>query len=652
METLLMRKENLKMAWKEFVNHGKIDSKIRPVIAESWMKCRAINIDPLIFRIQRMDPKTIEKELYEQRHLIETSVSIMKNLFDFVQGTSFLISLANSKGMILEIVGEENIVKKAGIHVGDIWSEESVGTNSIGLSIIHRKPFQVFASEHFLKSSHEWTCSSAPIFNGDNNLIGVLTMTGECNKVHLHTLGMVVAGVNAIENSLRMQKSIKQIAISDAYKSAIMESIDEGIIALNTNRTVNHINSTARRILKIDSPASEIIGRPLPQTIGSKHSLSKKIDKCFTMPDDETFFIDEGSFTVTHRRIYSMDSVVIGLVLVLREMKMMKNLVNRMVGARASYTFNDLIGKNEGFLESITLAKAAADSVSNVLLLGESGTGKELFAQAIHNASPRRSGPFLAINCAALPRGLIESELFGYAEGAFTGAKKGGNPGKFELADGGTLFLDEIGEMPLELQSILLRVLQENSIVRIGGKEIIQVDVRIIAATNKDLLEETKMGNFRRDLYYRLNVLTINIPPLRERKEDISVLAVHFLNLLNQRLNKNVKFISREVFDLLTSYHWPGNIRELQNVMERAINITLGSTISPSSLPKNISSPNKNNLNNLNNNLSETPLKEYEKQLIVSLLEKHNGNRAKVAKILGVSRTTLYRKIDEYNINT
>ncbi|HBV96011.1 MAG: hypothetical protein JL50_05195 [Peptococcaceae bacterium BICA1-7] len=648
METLETRKESLKKAWEAFVADNTIDSTVRPVIAESWVRCKDLRINPNVFRIQRMAPDTIEKELFEQQQLIDTSLSIMKNLFDFVQGTGFLISLANSSGMILDIVGEDKIVKKAGVHIGDSWTEESVGTNSIGLSLLTRAPIQVFAAEHYLRSSHEWTCSSAPIFDENGNILGALTMTGECDKVHLHTLGMVVAGVNAIKDNLQMQKSFKQIAISNAYKTALMESIDEGIMALNTDGTVSHINSTAKRILNVERPDEEIVGTPFREVMGSSHPLSDRFEKCFKISNGDTFFVDEGSFTVTHRLIYSRNNDIIGMVLVLREMKMMRKLVNRMVGARARYTFNDIIGNNTRFKEAIRLAKAAGNSISNVLLLGESGTGKEIFAQSIHNAGPRKSGPFLGINCAALPRGLIESELFGYAEGAFTGAKKGGNPGKFELADGGTLFLDEIGEMPLELQAILLRVLQENSIVRIGGKEIIPIDVRIIAATNKDLLKEVRMGNFRRDLYYRLNVLTINIPPLQERKDDIDILAMHFLNILNQRLNKDVKIISKEVFDIFSSYHWPGNIRELQNILERAINITSVSTISPASLPEFMLSSGGHQKNMVIS--SQVPLKEYEKQLITSLLEEHKGNRAKVAKTLGISRTTLYRKIDEYNI--
>ncbi|MCL4442129.1 MAG: sigma 54-interacting transcriptional regulator, partial [Firmicutes bacterium] len=214
-----------------------------------------------------------------------------------------------------------------------------------------------------------------------------------------------------------------------------------------------------------------------------------------------------------------------------------------MVGARAKFTFDDLIGKNAAYLKTVQLAKTAANSSSNVLLLGESGTGKEVFAQAIHNAGCRANEPFIAINCAALPRDLIGSELFGYTEGAFTGAKKGGSPGKFELADGGTIFLDEIGEMPLEMQANLLRVLQEKTLVRIGGQQVIPVNVRVIAATNRNLMEEVEKKNFRSDLYYRLNVLTINMLPLRNRKDDILPLTSFFIEKINRRLGREVNVI-------------------------------------------------------------------------------------------------------------
>lgn len=639
--------ESLEKAWNLFVTTGSINSAVvRPVIAESWKRIKGSGRNPYLYKFQCLESTQIQNELSYNRQLIETSLPVMKNLLSFVEGSGFLISLTSNKGMILDLLGDNGLIKRSGIHRGDLWTEESVGTNAIGLCLITKEPIQVMGSEHYIQLTNTWTCSSAPIFNENQNLIGVLTMTGEWNKVHLHTLGMVVAGVNAIENNLRMQRSYNEVIVSDAYKTAIMESIDEGILALNRDMTISHINNSAKKILRITEPAEKTNAHPIDKVIGANHPLIAEIEKCFKYSNKETFLIDKGSFTVCSKLIKNQNSKIIGLVLVLREMKMVKNLVNRMVGARASFTFDDLIGNNDQFVSAVKFAKTASKSPSTVLLLGESGTGKEIFAQAIHNLSNRKFGPFLAINCAALPRTLIESELFGYAEGSFTGAKKGGNPGKFELADGGTLFLDEIGEMPLEVQAILLRVLQENSIVRIGGKEVIPINVRVIAATNRNLVEAIKDGNFRGDLFYRLNVLSISIPSLRERPDDISELAKHFLLKLNPRLNKNVIHINPKVLELFKNHHWPGNIRELQNVLERAVNVASSDSIEPSDLPDFILGSEQNTIKH-----AAMPLEKYEKQLIVSLMEEKKGNRTKVAQALGISRTTLYRKLFEYKIS-
>lgn len=639
--------EYLKKAWNLFVTTGEINSTvIRPVVADSWKRCKKSGKNPYLYKVQRMEPAQLKKELSDNRQLIKTSLPVMKNLLRFVEGSGFLISLASSKGMILDILGDNRVIKKSRVQRGDIWTEKSMGTNSVGLCLITKKPIQIMGAEHYIQICNTWTSSSAPIFNEDQKLIGVLTMTGEWNKVHLHTLGMVVAGVNAIENSLIMRKYINEVIVSDAYKTAVMESIDEGILALNSDMTISHVNNAAKNILKIVEPTEKIVGQPIKQILGKEHPLISEIERCIKHNHKEIFLKDKGNYTVTSKLIKDQNTNIIGLVLILREMKMVKKMVNRMVGARASFTFNDLIGNSDLFLSAIDLAKTAAKSPSNVLVLGESGTGKEMFAQAIHNLSDRSSGPFLAINCAALPRTLIESELFGYAEGAFTGAKKGGNPGKFELADDGTLFLDEIGEMPLEVQAVLLRVLQENAIIRIGGKEVIPINVRVIAATNKDPLEQIKNGHFREDLFYRLNVLSIYIPPLRDRPNDLPTLAKHFLTKLNQKLNKNVTHISPEVVEVLKNHNWPGNIRELQNILERAVNVAKSDTIKISDLPDYILGSEQNTTKP-----AIMPLEKYEKQLIISLMQENKGNRTKVAKTLGISRTTLYRKLNDYKIS-
>jgi len=351
-------------------------------------------------------------------------------------------------------------------------------------------------------------------------------------------------------------------------------------------------------------------------------------------------------------------------VIILRPIKEVHSLINRFSGTGATFSFNDIITGDPVMLQLINDARTVASSMNHVLIQGESGTGKELFAQAIHNESPRARGPFLAVNCGAIPRELIGSELFGYKEGAFTGAKKGGSPGKFELASGGTIFLDEIGDMPFEQQVALLRVIQEKTITRLGGHDEIPVDVRIVCATNKDLVSEMKKGNFRNDLYYRLNVINIKIPPLRERREDIILLFRHFVKQAEARFDKNIKEINPDVFDFLLNYDWHGNIRELQNVVERMLNVMQGPTLEIEHLPVEV----KGFFSNIEpdasgktgehqritikeaRELNKKLMAESEKKHIMKLLGDYNGNISRIAAAMGISRKTLYKKMEYYQI--
>lgn len=322
---------------------------------------------------------------------------------------------------------------------------------------------------------------------------------------------------------------------------------------------------------------------------------------------------------------------------------------NRKTTSTVSYDFSDLVGKSAVIKEALGLAKMAAKSDLPVLILGESGTGKEMVAQAIHNNSHRKNGLFIAINCGAFPRELINSELFGYVEGAFTGAKKGGYIGKFEAANKGTLFLDEIGDMPLELQVTLLRVLQEKKITKIGDYQPIPVDVRIITATNKDLVSEISWaGTFRSDLYYRLNALTIMLPPLRERQEDIPELAMYFLEEIKKLHNdKRVATVDEDVINLFMNYSWLGNVRELKNVIERAYYFAEGKdAILKEHLPRQFQTL-KNRLPT--GNYTQT-IDQAERDTIIKALEQNHWNIKQTAETLGIARSTLYRKIDNYKI--
>lgn len=316
----------------------------------------------------------------------------------------------------------------------------------------------------------------------------------------------------------------------------------------------------------------------------------------------------------------------------------------------SKYTIDDIIGQSTHILHLKERVIAAAKTKSTVLILGETGTGKELVAHAIHRLSSRRHQPFVRINCAAIPENLLESELFGYEQGAFTGAIKGGHPGKFQVADGGTIFLDEIGDMPLSLQAKILRVLQEREIEKIGGRFPIPVDVRIIAATHCNLLELVKANKFRQDLYYRLHVIPIQMPPLRAHREDIPLLVDYFLGKLADEFNMEKPKVEREFMKALYDYHWPGNVRELVNVLEMAVSLSNG-VITREHIPMHILEQ-QSGLNDRNEESAglRAHADEAEREAILKAMEMYRGNKIKVAEALGISRSSLYNKMKRYNI--
>jgi transcriptional regulator with PAS, ATPase and Fis domain len=323
---------------------------------------------------------------------------------------------------------------------------------------------------------------------------------------------------------------------------------------------------------------------------------------------------------------------------------------------RARYTFDDAIGNSTKLRHAKDAAKRLAASASPILLMGESGAGKEIFAHAIHQASPRKDRAFVRVNCASIPNELFESELFGYKAGAFTGALKSGKQGKFELAHRGTIFLDEIGEMPLALQAKLLRVLQEKEIEPLGSEGPRMIDFRVIAATNRDLEERVRDGYFRRDLFYRLNVISFQLPSLREMKEDIPTLAEHFMVKLNGQMGSSVLEIDPEVMEIFRGYDWPGNVRELENVMERALALCQGPTLKPEHLPENIlqgamaSAFKEPKRQELDGGLLQVAASNVQKEQLLAALQRTGGNRTEAAALLNIHRTTLYFRLRKYGL--
>lgn len=645
--------DNLKDAWLAFINgHEFGHGSIRPMIRRSWERCKASGISPF----QKVVPKVLNaQKVYELREInkkiLEPSRPVMRTLYDFVSGSGFVVAISDSQGVILEIFGDTDVItsfEKGNFVVGADWSELTAGTNGIGTCLIEKHPLQIISYEHYCICAQGTTCSSAPIHDHNGVLVGAIDMSGSFEKVHPHTLGMVVAGAKAIERQMVMEKAREERDRSNEVREAVMESISEGLLATDREGIVININKAAAGILRIQPNAA--LGKPIRKILQSKERDWDDVLSGNKFITDQERDVETScgnlKLIISSRPVRRKTKQYEGVVLVVNEISRARKIAQRISGAVARLTFDDLVGSVPLFRESISLAKMASGTDSTVLLLGESGTGKDILAQAIHNASSRAAGPFVAINCGAIPRELIASELFGYMEGAFTGAKRGGSPGKFELADGGTIFLDEIGDMSTELQTTLLRVLEQKTITRIGGSTVIPVNVRVISATNRELLREIELGNFRRDLYYRLNIVNIRLVPLREREPDIRNLFEYFLNSLGRQMGKPIYSVSDQIWPYLEAYNWPGNVRELQNTVERALHLVKDGSVELEHLPKEIRTT-KITSYNLDNFV---PVANYEKEIITELMEKTQGNISQVASQLGMARTTLYRKINKYGL--
>lgn len=641
--------DNLKRYWRNFIKRGVESENIRPTVLASWKRSIEYGVDPYRKRVTNvLDQNKLEQLRSKNKKFIEISKPVLQNLCDFIANSGFVIALSDADGIIMEIMGDitfKNIVVNDGFVEGADWNEKTAGTNAIGTALFTGHPIMLYSYEHFCIGSQQAACCCAPIKNIDGKIIGAVNMSGDFKNLNNHTLGMVVITANAIENVLRIIHEEQKYQIANAYKNILIDSISDGVIATDTNGVITHINRIAAHILGV---GTDVHNRHIKNILPPNNSKFINIFSSDTFVTDEDIgiYTTEGlvKVTVTSRRIVS-DLKCNGIVVVMNELKRAKKIAHRFSGAIAKLTFDNLLGENTAFIESKKMAYSASSCSSTVLLLGESGTGKDVIAQAIHNKSARRNGPFVAINCGALPKELIASELFGFVDGAFTGARRGGNPGKFELADGGTLFLDEIGEMPLELQVNLLRVLEEKACSRIGGTEVVPLDVRIIASTNRNLLQLIAEGGFREDLYYRLNVIAIQTIPLRERKDDIPMLVKHFYKQIKGQ-HFDEKPIPDEYIHALQTYNWPGNIRELQNVIERSISLSDDGIPKLKYLPDEVKSSGKQ----INNGTKQ--IQNMEKELILHLIDLHKGNLTKVAFEMGVARTTLYRKLNKYKIDT
>ncbi|OPX94701.1 MAG: Limonene hydroxylase [Pelotomaculum sp. PtaB.Bin104] len=630
-------------AWRLFSEQNVVlEGVLRPEIERSWKRSKAMGLNPWTAPLPPISFEAIDWLLNENRDLLKLAQPIMHYIY--ATSSKFyldnIVCLISKSGIIINKIKNNDPYLSV---IGRRTDEEHVGTTPGSVILKEEKPYAVGGYENYMNYFQTLFGGGSPIFNSSGEIMGVLGLFNPFGKIPEQPLDMIITAASIIEDSLRSEDSSRchTDENSPAFTSLLNQPYHNALL-INSEGYVVNANDRCAEIF--DIPFRNIVG---------KHFKELKIDLnhlLTTEPTPENFEIRLNGYPIpcvldNCSKVKGFNKIEHYLLLFSEDLdkRVLKKTINVPVDIN-TLTFNDIIGVSDSFGNVLRLAYKAAEVTAPVLIEGESGTGKDLLAHAIHNAS-KRTGQFIAINCGAIQPSLLQSELFGYEEGSFTGAIKGGKPGKFELAEGGTLFLDELGEMPLNMQVNFLRVLQDNTITRVGGSKSIKYDVRIIAATNVSLREAISNRTFRKDLYYRLNVINIKIPPLRERIEDIAPLSTYLVNSISQRMGIDRVIITPEVLSIFQRYHWPGNIRELSNVIENALIFTNNNKITPALLPDSI-------IDEIDKKIVENKMDRSEKEVIIQTLTLHNGNITKAAKDLGITRNTLYRKIDRFHIKT
>lgn len=606
--------------WKKFIDEGVFDSnRINERISESWHRCRQANVNPYMNKGQKILSSNVFQEQKKKSEIfLDIALPQIQNMRKTIDELQMMALLIDPDGYVLSLSGNKQTLKRAK-HINFIegvkWTEAAVGTNAIGTALEIEEAIMISGTEHYSVASHSWSCAAAPIHNDDGKLIGVLDFSCPIEFSHPYMLGMVTSIAHAIERecSIRVHQ--------------------------------NELHLIHRFLDVIDSDEQVVICNHRDVIVSASKSVRERINNWSRMKLEE--LMHHGLETKLEIPVYSNERMI-GKCMYLKK--------NKQINTYSAFafikgiTFSGVTGTSKAFQHTLEEIKLVSPTDASVYVCGETGVGKEYVARAIHENSPRKDGPFIAVNCGSLPKELMESELFGYVEGAFTGARRQGYKGKFEQAHGGTLFLDEIGEVSPEMQVALLRVLQERTITPIGSSKEVPVNIRIITATHKDLLRLVEEGKFRQDLYYRLHVYPLYVPSLIERKEDISYFIQHFC----ERKNWNVVF-PKSICNQFLQHTWPGNIRELVNVLERIYILSQGREICEKQVAFLLQTMmgNQQQLELQVENKTEHPLNFREKiqrDSMIEVLQKTNGNVSLATKLLDVPRSTFYKRMQKYKL--
>lgn len=644
-------------AWEAFVTDGEDQdcSNVRSIVHDSWMRCKSLGLDASGTGAPLRNDQDYLHQLRDENHDLLTaaasSLAMLKHLLD---NTSAMILLTDRDGVILESFGDSKTVEAGrDIHleVGGGWNESSAGTNGIGTALRTGKPVLIHAAEHYCQDVKAWTCAASPIFEPfDGSVVGVVDLSGPTEIFQRHNMTVPVIAARQIEQILHRRGSDERMQLMQAcLNSAPAINNGDGLVVLDRQgRVVCHKNAPA---ISGDDRAGRLL--KTGETLFAASAGMSEEDIAAALPDD---------FDPQMIKPLRVDGKICGTVLVF------ENRRRTVVGAvveKAEFARQNLIpppvilGQSEKVRQAIELVRRVAGGRGSVLIEGETGVGKELFGRLFHShAATTRDDPFVTVNCGAITKDLFGGELFGHVSGAFTGALRDGKQGKFEQADGGVLCLDEIGEMPIDLQPFLLRALEEKVIYRLGDNKPRPVDVRLVALTNRKLLDEVEAGSFRKDLYYRVGGIKISIPPLRERGDDVFILLDHFNEMFAKELGESPLQFSDASMQVLLTYSWPGNVRELRNLVEGLHLTAVNRTVSPSDL---------NNLGILVDDVdpdaavgplqpaAETgresrDMEDMQRRVIKKAIEDNGGNLTKAARQIGIARSTLYRKMADFKL--
>lgn len=642
-------------AWEDFLTYRDLDHSrttgVRREILESWSRSLISGIDATA----ALAPlEEIEERLEDARQrnagLLVAARETFEKIAPFLSDANALLILTDAEGLVLDQIGDLRTHDAArSIHLvqGGKWDEAAIGTNGIGTAIRSGRPTLVHAYEHFCQGVKGWTCAAAPVRDPvDQHIIGAVDLSGPPSIFRPHNMAMIASIAREIETVLADRQKMRRVRLLEAFldSGSAQSSRDAVVILDQCGRVMYH---------RIPSP--------LPDQIFPRIMLGQQFIPLSCSMSEQ----DIAQATPPHLRPSGisrlfLDGEFSGAALILPSRpaaapsRPIASAEAFRIPPRAGADKDELlmIGQAPKFTTAIDIARRTAAAGSMVLIQGETGVGKELFARLIHSSAPHKGrAPFVTLNCGAVSAELFGAELFGYAPGAFTGATRDGRPGKFEQADGGVLCLDEIGEMPLELQPYLLRVLEQRAVYRIGCSKRRQIDVQLVAMTNRDLRREVETGRFRRDLYYRIGAMTIEVPPLRDRSGDVPALADHFNRAMAGRLGREPLILSEEAAQLLATYDWPGNVREMRNLFERLHLMASGNMVTADDLPAAFRDfADKGPVPLLRSEPDPTNLTDVEEQAIRRALAAEDGNLTRVALVLGISRPTLYRKLKTYGI--